>query len=152
MSISVEEIKEITKNIMLKKNCTMREIAKAIGLSDGMFSRCYNGKYPMKEIYFEKLKALLEGALNTNMKEPQANQTTALGLDSNVLISKLMDNLLTLPGRVDQLERQIQMAEQENGKIKFILDEYKKKVTLLEQEVIYLKNLKTQQTSQSTPH
>lgn len=106
------ETKELIEKIRESKALTLQEIATQVGVPITSVSRWINLKASPHKKNFEKLKAIYEGRNNPGRQESQSPP----GFSS--LEGKLIDVLLTLPGRIDQLTKQIADLQAENGALK----------------------------------
>lgn len=108
---SVEEVAILINRIQLLTSYSFQEIAFKIGVSVAMISKWKNGNLPISEKNFLKLKALAEGKLESKSNE---SHPPPAPFDFN---REIMQVLLSIPGRMDQLTKQIEMLQAENGKL-----------------------------------
>ena len=107
--VSVGEFKTLVDSLIVSKNISMKELSKIAGVEPSTFSRYYNGDLPIPRLRYHRLQAYSAGTIQASQPPPGSLSTIEQSL-INVLIS--------LPGRLDQLTKQIADLQESVGTLK----------------------------------
>lgn len=105
------EVTDLLKKIIEENGISVSQLARSLEVSDFAVRRWISGSNLPVKSNFNKLKAISEGKHYRDNQEPQSVH------GFSPLEGKLIDVLLTLPGRMDQLTKQIADLQAENGKL-----------------------------------
>lgn len=119
----LHDFRRETEILLSKIKMTDEQIAVSLGVTSNTIRRWRTGKNSPPAWQFGRIKEIASGGIETS-----ASQQTSMQNQESPMLLEVYKTLISLPGRMDQLTKQIEMLQAENGKTNARMDELLKAV------------------------